>query len=181
MSIAGLMMGCLLAGKFLPVGRRRALNLGNLINIVGSGICLYQSFVSIMIGKFLVGFAGGLIIVSSSIYNKETLPASTLSYMGTSVNFGIVLGLLVSTIVQNLALPQKDDADYYTTNAWIYPFIAPIVVSAVSMLSWLTAFRDESVEFSMEKKDDEAAKRLLCRVYDFDEPEMAEQVLEDLR
>lgn len=181
MAVIGLMLGCLLAGKFLPIGRRRTILLATVITIIGSALCLIFNFWCIVIGKTVLGFGCGLVIVGCSIYNRETLPAKTLSYMGTSVNFGIVFGLLVSTTIQNLMLPQKGDPDYLTSGAWRYPLGAPIVISGVSFLSWLLIFQYESIEFSVDQKNTKAALALIKRVYVFQRPEQADQALKEIK
>ena len=50
-------------------------------------------------GRLLLGFAGGMNIVASAIFMAETVPAKKLGATGTSINFGIVSGLLITTLI----------------------------------------------------------------------------------
>ena len=45
------------------------------------------------------GFGSGLFTVIAGIYMAETVPADKLSLYGTSINTGIVVGLLVTNLV----------------------------------------------------------------------------------
>lgn len=110
-SILGLMLGCLLAKNFLFLGRKRVVLLANLIAIVSVCLCAILNLWAIFFGKFLLGFSSGLNIVACSIYNAETLPAKTMSYMGTNLNIGITFGLLLSTFTQNLSVENLTDSE----------------------------------------------------------------------
>lgn len=51
---------------------------------------------SLMLGRFMLGFAGGLAIVSCSTFMAETVPAWYLGVIGTAVNSGIIFALLIT-------------------------------------------------------------------------------------
>lgn len=74
-AVLGLMFGSLFAGKIMEIGRKRTAMLANIIGIVG---CLPQLILSIYgfaIGKLIMGFGGGLMIVTCSVYIAESLPS----------------------------------------------------------------------------------------------------------
>lgn len=164
MSIVGLMFGCLLGGMFVGIGRKKAAILANSIVSAGSLLCLIENFYTIMVGKVVFGFGSGLLIVACGMWNKETIPASKMGYVGTSINFGIVFGLLVSTTVQNISLADKASADYITSKSWMWPMGSPALVASISTLLWLILFED-SIDFQLEKGNEEGAKVSLCKVY----------------
>lgn len=56
-------------------------------------------------GRFLLGFGGGLAIVSSSVFMAETVPAWKLGTIGTAVNTGIIVALLITALIQGFSLP----------------------------------------------------------------------------
>ena len=75
-TIIGFMFGSLFSGSLIKSGRRRSAFLANSLNIVGCLPQLIINFWTILIGKFLVGLASGMIIVVCSVYMRETVPAS---------------------------------------------------------------------------------------------------------
>ena len=178
MSVVGLMLGCLLCGKFMFIGRKNAIILSNVVSAVGCVLCLFLNVWLITLGKLVFGFGCGLAIVSCSIWNRETLPPKVLSYMGTSVNFGIILGLLVSTTVQNLCLGHLTDEQLKTTTAWRWPLaFVPLTINLISVLLVLCYLRQDSIDFCLEKNKTEEAKKLAKRVYVFNRPEDCEHAL----
>jgi MFS family permease len=74
-------------------GRRQSAFLANYIAIAGCIPQFFLNFWTIFVGRFLLGISSGFFIVVCSLYLKETVPSSKLSIYGTSVNFGIVLGI----------------------------------------------------------------------------------------
>ena len=97
--VLGLMFGSLLAGQIVPIGRWKTIIFTNILSIVSSIPQLYLSFWTILFGKLGLGFAAGIMIVACSVWMKETVPAAKLSLVATSVNFGIVFGLFVTTLL----------------------------------------------------------------------------------
>lgn len=56
------------------------------------------------IGRLTVGFGAGLLLVTTSVYVGETLPASKIEKCLTSLNLGITIGILLITLVQSVSL-----------------------------------------------------------------------------
>ena len=94
--IIGLMLGALLGGKILYIGRKNTILLLNVTAALAASQGLYLNFWAILISRTVVAICAGAMIVAGSIFLKETIPAEKLSLYGTAVNFGIVFGLLVS-------------------------------------------------------------------------------------
>ena len=69
------MFGSLLAGKFVTMGPKKTAILANIIGIIGTLPMMFLSIYGFAIGKLMMGFGGGLMIVSSSIYIAGSLPA----------------------------------------------------------------------------------------------------------
>jgi len=97
--ILGLMLGSLLCDKFLAFGRIRTIYLANLMIIASVLPQMWLTVAGLIIGRFLLGFGGGLCIVSSSVFCAETVPSWKLGTVGTSVNTGIIFALLLTTII----------------------------------------------------------------------------------
>jgi len=113
--IIGLMLGALFADKIIPIGRIRAMHLANLIMIISVVPQMWLTIASLSIGRFLLGFGSGVCIVATSVFVAEMAPADTLSVYGTSVNLGIVIGLLVTNVIQGESLPPLTDMEAVMT------------------------------------------------------------------
>ena len=85
-------------------------------------------------------------IVATSLYIAQTLPNSAVASCGTSVNFGIVLGILLISMVQSISLPGPDSADYLTTSSWKFCFVFPIIPAVFNILMWHFWIKQDSIE-----------------------------------
>lgn len=97
--VLGMMIGSLTADRFIVYGRYRAAFIANMIIIVSTLPQMWLSVLPLCIGRFMLGFGSGLFTVIAGIYMAETVPADKLSLYGTSINTGIVVGLLVTNLV----------------------------------------------------------------------------------
>ena len=66
---------------------------------------MWLTIPSLCIGRFMLGFGSGVCIVATSVYVAEICPADTQQVYGTSVNLGVVVGLLATNIIQGETLP----------------------------------------------------------------------------
>lgn len=99
--ILGLTLGSLLTDKIMNVvqGRYRAAFMANLLIVASTVPMMWLSVYTHGVGRFMLGFGGGMFTVVCSVYMAETVPANKLSIYGTSINFGIVTGLLATTLI----------------------------------------------------------------------------------
>lgn len=67
-TILGLMIGSIVAGSIVRIGLKKSAILANLIGIIGCLPQLSDNIWALFIGKFILGFAGGLMIVTTSLY-----------------------------------------------------------------------------------------------------------------
>jgi MFS family permease len=77
LGILGLMMGALLADKMMTIGRMNTIFLANLIIALSCVPQMWLTIPSLCIGRFMLGFGGGVCIVATSVYVAETCPADT--------------------------------------------------------------------------------------------------------
>jgi MFS family permease len=66
---------------------------------------MFLTFWSLAFGRFMMGFGGAMCIVATSVFIAETVPASKLSLIATSINTGIVCIFVVSAALQDIFLP----------------------------------------------------------------------------
>ena len=72
-TIAGLMLGSFFAGPIIRKGRMRAAHIANSLIILG---CMPQMVLSLwffLVGRAVVGFSCGLLLVTTQVYIQETL------------------------------------------------------------------------------------------------------------
>lgn len=93
------MIGALFADKIIPIGRVKAMHIANLIMILSVVPQMWLSIASLCIGRLLLGLGAGICIVATSVFVAEIAPADKLSIYGTSVNLGIVIGLLATNVI----------------------------------------------------------------------------------
>jgi MFS family permease len=103
--IVGMMLGSLLCEKILHIGRLKAALVANLLVIISTVPQMVLTVWSLALGRFMLGFAGGAFNVITSVYMCETIPASEVSKYGVSTNLGIVIGLLLTSLIQGFTLP----------------------------------------------------------------------------
>lgn len=58
---------------------------------------------------------------------------------------------------------------------------APLIVSTVSILMWLIFLPEESIEYSLEKGQEDKAKKLLSRVYKFTSDDEKTGAMEEIK
>ena len=74
--VAGLTLGSLLAGLITTRGRRKALMYSNYIVFFATALIMVLNLYTILVGRFLLGFAGGVMICGSNLYISETVPST---------------------------------------------------------------------------------------------------------
>lgn len=145
--ILGLMLGSLACGEFISrLGRIKTVYLANGLILVSVVPQMWLVVGLLALGRFLLGFAGALCIVSSSVFLAETVPAWKLGIVGTAVNSGIIVALLITQIIQGLTLPNVNDtAAIATTTAWRIGFYSPGIFAMISIALWALVIRRDSL------------------------------------
>lgn len=106
--VFGLMMGSLLCNNFLTyTGRIGTIYVANVMIILSVVPQMFLNFYSLMVGRYMMGFGGAMCIVATSVFMAETVPASKLSLVATSINTGIVCIFVVSAYLQDHFLPTQ--------------------------------------------------------------------------
>jgi len=93
------MLGSLLCDQFIVYGRIKTIYIANLMIIASVLPQMWLTVFGLCLGRFILGFGGGLCIVSSSVYMAETVPSWKLGTVGTAVNTGIIFALLLTTAI----------------------------------------------------------------------------------
>ena len=89
----------------------------NCIVLVATALMMVLNLYAILVGRFLLGFAGGLMICGSNLYISETVPAAQREIYGIAINSGIITGLLITSLF-GLILPEGGTEASKTTQLW---------------------------------------------------------------
>lgn len=94
-----MMFGSLLTDKIIKIGRFKSAYIANGLIFISIIPMMWLTVFTLILGRFMLGFGSGMFIVITSVYLAETIPAHKLSMYGTSINLGIVVGLLITNLI----------------------------------------------------------------------------------
>ena len=106
-AIIGLIIGSFAAGFFVKNGRRQCIIYMSVLCVVGIVPTLFLNVWFIMIGKLIYGFSASVIIVASSLYLQETVPAEKSATFDFTTNFGVIFGITIC-LVSGFGLPTSE-------------------------------------------------------------------------
>jgi len=161
-SILGIAIGSLLGGKAVQKGRRRAIFIFDAFTILGAALCQYLSVPTLCIGRFVCGFAAGVLNIALSKSIIETVPEKYTGMFGSLSNFYIALGVMLAT-VSGLVLPH-DSAYYEETEWWRFVYACPIIICIVQLSLFTFYWKEEPINYSVALGEDEKAKSMMARV-----------------
>ncbi|XP_074642959.1 solute carrier family 2, facilitated glucose transporter member 10-like isoform X2 [Tubulanus polymorphus] len=136
-------------------GRRRTIILNSIVFIIGAIILVISpSFLSLVVGRFILGLAVSLSAIGECIYISEIAPANKRGLLVTFNELGITVGLLLAYVV-NYGFINK-------TDGWKYMFglsMIPAVVQGIGMF-----FLPSSPRFLLLQKKDQEAEVVLQKL-----------------
>ena len=120
--------GAIMAGRFADIrGRRGALLIATYTFLVGGLLqTLAIDMISIIIARFIIGFASGFSSVLVPIYLGEMAPPTLRGMLGTVTQFALVVGILVANL---LAFPFAKEG-----NSWRILFAVTPVLSVLQIV-----------------------------------------------
>lgn len=161
--ILGILTGSILGGPIINYSRRNSVFIMNAVVLVGVGISLILTLPTILIGRFIIGFTGGVfnMITSKCVY--ECVNEKLNGMFGCLTNCAICFGGIIVGAL-GLALPM-DAEDQKDDELWRLVYGFPIVFAVLQTLFFLTVFRWEPIDFSIQRGDDESALKFLDLLY----------------
>lgn len=164
-SVLGLAIGSLAAGKTIMYGRRRAILVFSILAILGAALCQILTVATLTIGRLLSGVAAGTltVVLSKSLY--ETAPQELSGQFGAMANFYIAFSIFLASF-SGVVLPL-DKEDYKADEMWRIVYACPLVLGVVQLCLFLFVYKEEPILFSISKKDDKQAVAMIKRVFDF--------------
>lgn len=161
----GLALGAMFSGFAIRGGRRRAQLACNIVNILACILLQFLTLPTMIVGRILNGFCGGILTTCTAMSIVETTPSKYLGVMGSMTNFFIALGIMSITNV-GLILPQ----DYHDTvlmkadQKWHYVAAVSPLVSLIQLILLLIVVRQEPIQFCLSNGREEEAKTLLKQI-----------------
>ena len=147
--VLGMMLGALSTDWILPIGRLNSAHIANALVIASTVPMMFDTVWTFIIGRFLQGFGAGMFTVITGVYQNETAPQ--VDFLGTSINFGIVIGILLINTVQTLVLPDPTAEIVPFTNAWRWCFIVPGACAVIGEIMWLFIIKRDTPLFLKSK------------------------------
>jgi sugar porter (SP) family MFS transporter len=153
----GCIIGCLIAGRFADrYGRRPGLMLAAAIFAVSSlGMAVSASLTQFVVMRFAAGIGVGMASMLSPLYIAEISPAAMRGRNVAINQLTIVLGILITNIV-NYALAAKG------VDAWRWMFGLGVIPSALFLLGVI--FLPESPRWLLTKGKNEKAAGILRKI-----------------
>ena len=151
-----MMVGAMMGGKLMQIGRRRVQFFNIVIGLVGLGITQKFSYWTLLIGRFLFGLSTGLFSSTATRYMEETVP---FPQMGAAYNMSINVGIMISFLLAEFLPDDKDIKALKTTERWrICYFWLPASIYCVIALSLFFTIRNDSIKNSIHTGNVEAAR-----------------------
>lgn len=154
-----------MGGNFIQKGRRRALIIFNLLGAVATTFTMFLNFPLIMIGRFLFGFCCGCYSVAGPKMLDETVPVHLSSTFGTATNTFLSGGIMVALLL-GACLPDDDDIEgQKETGNWRIIYGFQYFCQALTIIMFLTCYKEDSITYSISTENDEHALSLIKKVY----------------
>lgn len=109
----------------------------------------------------------------------ETVPIHLSSTFGTATNTFLSGGIMVALLL-GIGLPDDDDLEgQKETGFWRVIYGFQYFCQALTIIMFMTCYRDDSITYSISTGNDEAALRLIEKVYASTED--PQEVLKELK
>jgi MFS family permease len=163
-SLFGVAIGSIFGGHLIDKGRRKAIFIMNFVVILGAALTLARTVYTIIIGRFICGFAAGILNMCSMKSIVETVPMKYSGAFGAMTNIFLNIGAMLCSVL-GMALPA-DEEDYKEDEMWRLTYGFPIVLAVIQVILMAAIFRWEPIDYSIKNGNDEAALHMLHRLYD---------------
>lgn len=164
-AIFGVVTGSLAGGKFITKGRRVAIIVFNVFSAIATALTMFLNYPAIVIGRFFFGFCCGVFSVAGPKMLDETVPIQLSSSFGTATNTFLSGGIMVALLL-GAGLPDDSDFEGQVDDGFwrvIYGF--PLICNVITILMFLTCFREDSITYSISTDNDADALSLIKKVY----------------
>src|SRR5947209_4665598 len=124
MGILGAVLGSLIGGKIIHIGRRKSMILCNGVAFVGSLVCSIKSLTLISLGRLIFGFACGVYSILVPLMIDETVPSYLMGSFGVATNVAINFGQMISILIgAGFSNPKLVESNYYWRLVYLFPIV----------------------------------------------------------
>ena len=163
-SVTGIAVGSIIGGVLVGRGRRLNIIIFNLIAILGSGMSIVTNFWVLMAGRFIFGFSSGVLLCATPKVIEETIPAHLQDY-GFSTSTNMIINIFVAaSMMMGIGMPDAE-ADLRTTDYWKIMYLVPIPFAVLTLILALFVYKQDSVNFHVERGQRGPAMLMLQRLY----------------
>ena len=99
---------------------------------------------TLSIYRCIFGFASGAIITCANLILVETVPKHKQEVFSTSINFGVILGIMICLFC-GLPLTTMTPEQAKETNLWMITYSIPIAISTANLILFFTVFTEEPI------------------------------------
>lgn len=170
-------IGATTAGKIVQRGRRQAHFIACTIGIIGCGLQMVQTVPTLLVGRTLYGYAGGILSVASNRMVDEYVPLKLFSTCSPVFAVALNVGTLIATFTALMLPPETASLKQLENNTtWRYIFGFPIVLFLIVILGMLIFVKTDTPKFLLQT-DEIEAEIAIRQIYIIEEPEEVETIL----
>jgi len=118
----------------------------NVVAIVGCCLSLVANTYVLCLGRFIYGFAAGVIICATPLMLEETIPAHAMDFgYGISTNLSLTTNVTVMLLL-GFGMPNSTE-ELATTNFWRVIYSVPIFISLIVIPLNIFVLTEDSLGF----------------------------------
>lgn len=166
--LIGVCIGSLFGGPFITGGRRRGILLFSILETIGVALTLIRTLPTMLIGRFITGWAGGIFQMCNIKAVQETPPAKWVGVYNTAPGAFLAIGVFLVAFIGGVSLPE-DEEDYKEDQMWRLSYAFPMVWVVWQLLMILIWWKFEPLDYLIKQGRDEEALKFLPKIYNIPE------------
>ena len=103
-----------------------------------------------MVGRFLFGFSSGVFLCATPKVIEETIPTHLQDY-GFSTSTNMMINVFIAiTMFMGVGMPEENE-ELKTTYYWKFIYLSPIPILVFVLILTFFVFKNDSVNFHVER------------------------------
>ena len=181
MSIAGVGLGSIIGPNFVNGGRKRCVQVFNVVGIISCILCIVPNIYVLCAGRLLYGFVSGVMVVASPMILSETVPGPVMDKgFGIATNLAINFFVMVSFLLGFLMPEDTDIQGLKDTQIWKFIYMGPSIACILSILLLIFWHTEDSLHFHIMRNDKDNAMVMIAKIYPDYDMEVHENVYNDI-
>lgn len=130
-------------------------------------ISIIEHFVIICIGRFIFGFASGVLLTAAPKVIEETVPDHLQEFgFGASTNIFVMFSIMINLMLGNWIPSDGFDKENLDVDQfWKVIYLAPVVPSGLALLLNLFVHNYDSLNFHVKHHQESKALVILQKLY----------------